>query len=603
MKIYRLFFAAILIAFCYFPGAQEVKTTCPALQPDYSTPNGTILARSSLGVITDTDILLLLAIAKDKDPNIFARYQNTINPKDKKDLQIRLQDAVKSYVFIRQLAEENPSEIQEDFDRLQLRLQTYPLYELVWVEEILKSILNIHPEDLIAYYERNKDQYERPASVKIRIMYLHAPRILPELERQKILQKIETLRERVLAGENFDYLVKTYSSFYPGTTDDGVMEVFHSDTYNRFYEEARAIKVNAFSPVFQREDGLFFIQCLEKKDPEVIPLSTVRKDITRILKAKAIRFLYALEWNKLSERYHPSYHWSQWEEMKDTHVLVRVGKLKIAKSDFWRLFPEIISDALELNERLILEKVQMIHQYECIRLEVERKKRSEHPFIIQGTRIAQDQLIANRCLDALFTPLKMASEEEVKKYYEDHPEISTINSSKRVRQIVGEVINPTHYDSKALQDVFLKMEANLHFFIREASDLIKAEKEKITGEDNSAYPQLSSAIFEDLLKKYSTDLYRFEFRDLGLVKPEDAGDIWSLFENLFPGDFSPIEKAVPFVYCHYVEEFDPGERKPFSEVQEQVRKRLVQSRMGKAARDLKDQIIGKTGLQFEQVLQ
>lgn len=603
MKIYRLILIVFIVLVCCGSGAQEVKSTCPILQPDYSPPGKTILARSSSGPITETDIFLLLTISKDKDPNIFSRFQNTQNPRDKKELPDRLQDIVKSYVFNRQLSQENPSEDQGDLEKLRLRLQTYPLYELVWVEEILRTNLNIQEEDLIAYYKRNSNQYERPASVKVRIMYLHAPRVLPELERQKILRRMETLRERTLSGENFEYLVKTYSSFYPGTTKDGVMEVFHSDTYNRFYEEARAIKVKAFSPVFQREDGFFFLECLEKKDPEVISLASVKKEILRILKAKALRFLYAFEWNKLAERYHPAFHWSQWDDMKDSHVLVQVRKLKIIKADFWRLFPEIISDNFSLNEPLIKEKVKMIHQFECIRFEVERKKLKSHPFIVRGVSIAQDQLNAERYIETLFAPLNEVSEEDLKKYYEDNPRLSTVNSSKLVRQIVGEVINPIQYDNKALHDVFLKMEANFYLLLKEAESLINQEKEKISGDEKSDRSGFPSAIFEDFLKKYSTDLYKFEFRDIGPVKSEEPGDVWALFEYILPGQFSPIEKAMPFVYCYYIENFDPGERKPFSEVRKQIKKHLVQSRMQKAAQDLKNKIIPKTGLQFEQVIQ
>jgi hypothetical protein len=234
---------------------------------------------------------------------------------------------------------------------------------------------------------------------------------------------------------------------------------------------------------------------------------------------------------------------------------------------------------------------------------VERKKLSNHPFIIKGIPIAKDQLNSDRYLGSLFGSLKIVSEQDLEQYYEDHPEFSTIKSSKRVCQVVGEVLNPIQYDNKALNDIFQKMEANLHFLIKEAGDLVKQEKAKIPQDKESGCPDLPCDIFEDLLKKYSTDLYKFEFRSAGLVKPEDIGDIWPIFENLMPGDFSPVEKAVPFVYCYYIENFDPGEKKPFSKVQDQIKKHLILSRIGEAAEELKGKIIRETGLQFEQVIQ
>ena len=585
-----------------FVRAQEIQSICPAMQEDYTPPTKIVLARYKNSSITDTDLLLFLTVSKDRDPNIFSRYLKEQNPRQKTILREKIRESIRSCAFVRELAEQSPpSREPEDLISLRFRLASYPVYELVWVEEILLKKLKITDQDIIAYYKRNQEDYERPASVKFRLMYIPAHQVLPELERQKIRMKIDELHKRAVEGEDFEYLVEKYSAFFPGVTRNGILEVLKSDTYNRFYEEARATKIKEFSPVFQREDGFFFLQCLDKTDPLPIPLPDVRTDIVRSLKSRSIRYLYSFEWNQLSRNYHPGFHWYPWEEMKDNFPMIRVRKLTMTKGEFWRLFPEIMGENFALQESLIRDKVKEIHQFECIRLEIEQKKFQAHPFITIGSLLARDMVQSRRYLEDLFSPLKQVSDKELQDYYESHPEDYTVNIWKGVKQIVGEVVQPVQYSPEALGDVLVQMENNLIVMVTEAGEIVDQEKNK--GKDQGIQsPVFPSSFFEDFMRKYSTDLFKFQVRDLGKIRPEEASDIWPVLRPLSPGEFSLVMKTQHFVYCYYVEEMYAGDRSSFESVKTRIRNNLIQSRMEQAARELKERTLADLGLTFEQVL-
>jgi len=602
---YRLFLCVML--FCLLgvlPSiqAQNIQSDCPALKIEYTAPGRAVLARFRDQAVTEEDLLLFLTLSKAGAPNLYNRFQKVQNPKEKAELKEKIKDAIRSYVTTRELSLKYSSEKKHDkIVNLKKRMLAYPAYELVWVDQILRSKIRIRDEDIVAYYRRYKEKYERPASVRLRLFYVPAPRVLPELERQKIRQKIEEFRARALEGEDFEYLVKTYSSSFPGTDKKGIMEVYKSETYNRFYEEARAIKINRFSPVFSREHGFFFLQCLDKKDPEVIPLSSVKKEIRQILKARSLRFLYSIELDKLIKKYHPGFHWCPWDEMKNAHILIRIGKLKITKTDFWQLFPEIIGEDFSVNKQDIFENAQTIHRFECIRMEVEKKLKSPIPFIKTAEIIASDLFQATRFLEVRLASLKTVSDEELKEYYDNNPNLATEDAWREIKQVVGEVINPVQYDDQALVDVLQKMEINFERLRREALKIVEKEKEKYSTAppEASEDPYFPISLFKDLLKKYSTDLYKFEIRDIGRVHSDSAPDIWQQLEPLHSGEFSEIERTLHFVHCFYVETAHKGQIKPFEEVKRELRKHLVQSRMEKAGENMKKQALQETQIRFE----
>ena len=178
------------------------------------------------------------------------------------------------------------------------------------------------------------------------------------------------------------------------------------------------------------------------------------------------------------------------------------------------------------------------------------------------------------------------------------PEVRT-NSA---RDVMGRIVPPEQYAPEALQDVFQKMEQEFQLLRSDAEKLIQKEKEKPGEDEIKEMKFLPVALLDEIVKKYSTDLYKFGIRDIGRVQFEDVRDIWPLIKDLGPGDMSRPERISQYIYCYYIEESFEGERRPFEDVRAELEKDLIRSRMENAARDLKNKILQESGLKFTSVL-
>ncbi len=585
--------------------APNLPSQSPILRDDFAPPGNDILASTSSGDYSEQQVLIHLTISRSPDPNLYARFKNTRDPRVKAELKNKIQAALIAMATDLKIAETAPpSSDSPRVDDLRLRIETYPLYEYVWVEKVLRPQIRVTDRDIQAYYLRHDAAFQRPASVRFRLMYLPSAAGIPELERQKVMARIEEIHKLAENGDDFELLVQKYSTPYPGTDSDGIMEVAASTRYNRFYEEARPLKENEFSPVFQQEHGFFFLQCLEKKDPRAIPVNEVADQIRPILEAKAVRFLYTMEWEKLSREHKPTLSWVPWNEMKDDHPLIRVGKMKITKSEFWNLYPEIIPGDFTLNEVLLRKNTAYIQQFECIRADVEARSLQNHPFIIEGEKMAAGRIAARRASEQLLAPLRNVTEEQLVTYYKQNIEKFEENSWKEVKHVIGEIL-PTADDTGVPKpELAARMEADFLNILEKARTAVqKAHADGITTTTADGLPVFPTLLFADYLKEPSAKEYRFVIKDIGRVSRKDVPDIWPVLEPLTPGSFSQPERVSRFIYSYYIEMAQPGKQRSFEQVRDQLKAELIKANTTRAENNLRQEILGEWALEFQPAIQ
>jgi len=581
---------------------QWMESQSPPLHADYAPPSQTILATSIPGSIPESDLMLFLAITGDKEPNIFARFMQEKDPRKKEELKEKVKKAVQSYMFTWELSRmASPSSEPENVATLRLRLKSYPAYEFVWVEEVLRPIVRITDKDIQAYYNDNKTKYQRPESVKLRLLFLPAPLSLPEMERQKIRIRIEELYKKAQQRGDFESIVRENSSPFPGVGPDGIMVVDKGKTYNRFYDEARSLKEGTFSPVFQQEEGFFFLQCLEKKELEEIPLEEVQADIRRQLEATSLRYLYTFEWEKLEKKYQPTLIWIPWEEMKDNTTLIHVGNFKMTKDEFWHLFPAVVRKNFTIDKSLIQSQANIIRQYECIRQDVERKKLDSSPYIKLGTTIAAEQIAAERYLEKQTIPLKTVTADDLKLYYKKRPDLSTLKAWREAIHLVGEINQPDQYPPDAIGGVREKLKTTFGSLLAEAKGIIADEQKKREGQKRDAIG-LPSSLFAVLLKKYSDDKFSFRIYDLKRQMPETDPELWTTLKSLSPGEFSNPVAHLNLIYCYYVGKRFDGERLPFEKVKNTLESKLIEERIKESRQALRESILKQSALIFQPIL-
>src|SRR5713101_8352982 len=81
--------------------------------------------------------------------------------------------------------------------------------------------VNVTPQDVERYYKAHATDYAQPEQVRVRDIFLPLSATAPAEEERAVMQQIQDIRKRVLAGEDFATLAYTYSGIsHPGEGGD-----------------------------------------------------------------------------------------------------------------------------------------------------------------------------------------------------------------------------------------------------------------------------------------------------------------------------------------------------------------------------------------------
>ncbi len=89
------------------------------------------------------------------------------------------------------------------------------------VNREIGSHVNVTPQDIERYYKAHATDYAQPEQVRVRDIFLPLSATAPAEEERGVMQQIQDIRKRVLAGEDFATLADTYSGIsHPGEGGD-----------------------------------------------------------------------------------------------------------------------------------------------------------------------------------------------------------------------------------------------------------------------------------------------------------------------------------------------------------------------------------------------
>ncbi len=130
--------------------------------------------------------------------------------------------------------------------------------------------VNVTPQEIKRYFESiPKDSLPNyNTEVEIGQLVIH-PKLNKE-EKQFYKDKLESIRARIKAGENFATLARLYSQD-PGSAKEGGDLGFMDRTglVKEYAANAFKLKPNEISPIFETEFGFHFLQVLERKGEQI----------------------------------------------------------------------------------------------------------------------------------------------------------------------------------------------------------------------------------------------------------------------------------------------------------------------------------------------
>jgi peptidyl-prolyl cis-trans isomerase SurA len=157
----------------------------------------------------------------------------------------------------------------------------------------VKSKIVITKEDVKAYYEKHKDQYEGKAKYHLRNILLKVPLYTDTKKKLEIKSKMDEILEKLKSGESFETLAANYSEA-PTASKGGDLGEFEFDTLSPQLQKAiEKIKPGEFTPVLDTDLGyqIFFLENII--NAKVKTLEEVTPEIERKLYDETINQRYS----------------------------------------------------------------------------------------------------------------------------------------------------------------------------------------------------------------------------------------------------------------------------------------------------------------------
>jgi len=162
-------------------------------------------------------------------------------------------------------------------------------------QEVIKQVAEITKEEANKYYKENEAQFTEPSKVRARHILVKLKKDASEAEMEPVLKKVALIHERILKGDDFALLAKTYSED-PAAVKGGDLGFFARGEMVKSFEDAVfALKVGEISDPVRTDFGFHIIKLEEVKDPTVIPFEKIEEKIKFYLKQ--------MNSNKLFEEY------------------------------------------------------------------------------------------------------------------------------------------------------------------------------------------------------------------------------------------------------------------------------------------------------------
>ena len=147
----------------------------------------------------------------------------------------------------------------------------------------IHSRVKVEDEDIKNYYAQNINVAMADKRVKVRHILLLLPPDAGKEEEEKTYAIMKSIRERILAGEEFGILAKEYSAD-PSREYGGELPEFGKGEFiPEFERAAMALKEGELSDIVRTEFGFHLIQGLKVQRPEVLPLKEVYDKIKNLL--------------------------------------------------------------------------------------------------------------------------------------------------------------------------------------------------------------------------------------------------------------------------------------------------------------------------------
>ncbi|MDU0457860.1 MAG: peptidylprolyl isomerase [Geobacteraceae bacterium] len=155
-----------------------------------------------------------------------------------------------------------------------------------YLARVVAASVTVPEDDVKKYYKENESKFVIQEQVKIRHIFVEAPKEMKEEEKHKALLKIETLQQRLKNGEDFAKVAKEASEDAESAKLGGELGTISpgGTSAEEFEKAAFALKAGEVSGVVKTPYGYHIIRVDERKEKRTATLDEARDYILKKLK-------------------------------------------------------------------------------------------------------------------------------------------------------------------------------------------------------------------------------------------------------------------------------------------------------------------------------
>jgi len=155
------------------------------------------------------------------------------------------------------------------------------------IEYLKKEVTNkveVSEEDMKAYYESHKDEFNMPEMVRARHILIKTDPSASDNDNKKAREKAEDILKKIKAGEDFAKLAADLSDDPGSKTKGGDLGFFPKGIMVKSFEDvAFSLKPGEVSGIVETQFGYHIIKVEEKKEAGMEPFDTAKEKIKQKL--------------------------------------------------------------------------------------------------------------------------------------------------------------------------------------------------------------------------------------------------------------------------------------------------------------------------------
>ncbi len=145
----------------------------------------------------------------------------------------------------------------------------------------IRSKIMISDEEIGAYYQKHREDYEGRETVRIKLILLPVPKDAGEEQIRTIRQEAEAILQRLRDGEVFEVLAGRYSRGPAAAAGGDIGFVEKGVMLPEVEAVAFSLKINETSDVISSPVGFYIIRVVDKRGAGLKPIEAVREEIRR----------------------------------------------------------------------------------------------------------------------------------------------------------------------------------------------------------------------------------------------------------------------------------------------------------------------------------